>query len=105
MENRIHLYVTRRNAFTWLTAILLAYSVIARIVVFGFTKHAGTVGFWGQIMLPIAATVLYLIIILTAGEECFYNTTIPVGLMALYRASALRLQLKESSSLVCSLPH
>ena len=41
MENRIHLYVTKKNAFTWLTAICLVYSVIARIVVFGFTKHAG----------------------------------------------------------------
>ncbi len=84
MDNRIHLYVSRKNGFTWLTAILLAYSIVARIVVFGFTKHAGTVGFWGQIVLPIAATVLYLIIILTDGTECFYKTTIPVGMMALY---------------------
>ena len=84
MDNRIHLYVSRKNGFTWLTALLLAYSIAARIVVFGFTKHAGTVSFWGQIVLPIAATVLYLIIILTDGTECFYKTTIPVGMMALY---------------------
>ena len=60
------------------------YSLVARVVVFGFTKHAGTVGFWGQIVLPMAATLLYLFIILADGEECFYKTTIPVGMMALY---------------------
>ena len=84
MNDRIHLYVCRKNIFTWLTAILLGYSVIARIVVFGFTSHAGTVGFWGQIMLPIGATLLYLFIILADGEECFFKTTIAVGMMALY---------------------
>ena len=84
MDNHIHLYVSRKNGLTWVASLLLIYSVIARIVVFGFTKHAGTVGFWGQIALPITATVLYLIIILTDGAECFYKTTIPVGMMALY---------------------
>ena len=84
MENRVHLYVTRKNFFTRLASVLLMYSLVARVVVFGFTKHAGTVGFWGQIVLPMAATLLYLFIILADGEECFYKTTIPVGMMALY---------------------
>ena len=84
MENRVHLYVSRQNFFTRLASVLLMYSLVARVVVFGFTKHAGTVGFWGQIVLPMAATLLYLFIILADGEECFYKTTIPVGMMALY---------------------
>ena len=46
MENRVHLYVTRKNFFTRLASVLLMYSLVARVVVFGFTKHAGTVGFW-----------------------------------------------------------
>ena len=50
MENRVHLYVSRQNFFTRLASVLLMYSLVARVVVFGFTKHAGTVGFWGQIV-------------------------------------------------------
>lgn len=84
MGNRVHLYVTRKNFFTWLTSILLGYSLIARIVIFGFTSHAGTVNFWGQVLLPAAATALYLVIILADGKECFYRTTIPMAMMALY---------------------
>lgn len=84
MENRIHLYVSRKNVFTWLMAACLVYSAVARIVVFGFTKHAGTVGFWGQLVLPVAATVLYLLMVLLDGTECFYRTSIPVCMMALY---------------------
>ena len=84
MENRIYLYVSRKNVFTWLMAACLVYSAVARIVVFGFTKHAGTVGFWGQLVLPVAATVLYLLMVLLDGTECFYGTSIPVCMMALY---------------------
>lgn len=86
MENRIHLYINRKNVFTWLMTICLVYSIAARVVVFGFTKHAGTVNFWGQLILPLAATALYLFIILTDGTECFYKTTIPVCMMAIYCA-------------------
>ena len=82
MENRIHLYINRKNVFTWLMTICLVYSIAARVVVFGFTKHAGTVNFWGQLILPLAATALYLFIILTDGTECFYKTTIPATQMA-----------------------
>lgn len=84
MENRIHLYISRKNVFTWLMTICLAYSIVARIVVFGFTKHAGTVHFWGQLALPIAATAMYLFIVLMDGAECFYKTAVPVCMMAVY---------------------
>lgn len=88
MENRVHLYVSRQNFFTRLASVLLMYSLVARVVVFGFTKHAGTVGFWGQIVLPMAPSLLYLFIILADGEECFYKTTIPVGWWRYTAASA-----------------
>lgn len=86
MENRIHLYVSRKNFFTWLTTACMVYSIVARIYIFGFTKHAGTVPFWGQVALPLAATILYLALIWLDGTECFYKTTIPVGMMAIYGA-------------------
>lgn len=86
MENRIHLYINRNNGFTWLMTVCLIYSLVSRIVVFGFTKHAGTIGLWGQLLLPIAATVLYLMIVLLDGTECFYKTSVPVCLMAVYCA-------------------
>lgn len=86
MESRIHLYVNQKNIFTWLMAVFLAYSAAARIVVFGFTRHAGTVGLWGQIVLPVAATIWYLAIVLIDGRECFYRTAIPVCMMSFYCA-------------------
>ena len=84
MDKRIHLYVNQKNVFTWLMAICFLYSAAARIWIFGFTKHAGTVGAWGQLVLPVAATVLFLLIVLLDGKECFYKTSIPVCMMALY---------------------
>ena len=86
MEKKIHLYVNRNNLFTWLMAVCLVYSAVARIVVFGFTRHASTVGLWGQIVLPVAATILYLAIVLMDGKECFYRTTITVCMMSVYCA-------------------
>lgn len=86
MESRIHLYIKRKNVFTWMMTLCLVYATVARIIVFGFTKHAGTIGFWGQLMLPIAATVLYLGIVWMDGTECFYRTSIPVCMMAVYCA-------------------
>lgn len=84
MDKRIHLYVGRKNVFTWLMALCFVYSFAARIWIFGFTKHAGTIGVWGQLFLPLAATLLYLLIVLLDGTECYYRTSIPVCMMAVY---------------------
>ena len=73
MDKRIHLYVNQKNVFTWLMAICFLYSAAARIWIFGFTKHAGTVGTWGQLVLPVAATVLFLLIVLLGhGISLFF---------------------------------
>ena len=84
MEKRIHLFVSRKNIFTWLMAACLLYSSAARIWIFGFGSFSGTVGTWGQIVLPAAAALLYLLIVLLEGTECFYKTSVPVCMMALY---------------------
>ena len=84
MKNRIHLYVSRKNALTWLMALCMVCSAVARIALSGL-KGSGDAHFvWSQIVLPIAAALLYALIALLSGKEQFYKTAIPVWLMALY---------------------
>lgn len=59
MKNRIHLYVSRKNALTWLMALCMVCSAVARIALSGL-KGSGDAHFvWSQIVLPIAAALLY----------------------------------------------
>ena len=39
---------------------------------------------WSQIVLPIAATLLYVLIVLLRGNEMFYKTAIPVWMVTIY---------------------
>lgn len=84
MEKRVHYYVSRKNVLTWLMALSLFGSAVARIV-FACVKGAGsTQSVWSQIVLPTAATLLYVFIVMLAGKEHFYKTAIPVWMMAIY---------------------
>ncbi len=80
MERKIHFYVSRKNALTWLMVLCMVCSAVARILIIG-VKGADV---WSQIILPITATVLYVLIILLSGKEHFYKTAIPIWLMSLY---------------------
>ena len=52
MKNRIHLYVSRKNALTWLMALCMVCSAVARIALSGL-KGSGDAHFvWSQIVLP-----------------------------------------------------
>ena len=84
MEKRIHLYVSRKNALTWLMALCLAGSAVARIAIPGLKGSGDTLYVWSQIVLPIAASLLYAAIALINGDELFYKTAIPVWMMAIY---------------------
>lgn len=84
MKNRIHFYVSPKNAFAWLMALLLAASAITRIMLFQSLPHPGNV--WWHLVLPVAATVLYALITLLQGQEQFYKTAIPVWMLALFAA-------------------
>lgn len=84
MKNRIHFYVSPKNAFAWLMALLLAASAITRIMLFQSLPHPGNV--WWHLVLPAAATVLYALITLLQGQEQFYKTAIPVWMLALFAA-------------------
>lgn len=84
MKNRIHLYVSRKNGLTWLMALCLVASALARIVLPGLKGSGSSAYVWSQIVLPVAATLLFALIALLSGEELFYKTAIPVGMLAIY---------------------
>ena len=84
MERRIHLYVSRKNVLTWVMALCMVCSVVARIVFPGVKGAGDSLQVWSQIVLPVAASVLYMLIALLNGKEMFYKTAIPVWMMAIY---------------------
>ncbi len=86
MEKKIHLYVSRKNALTWLMALCLVGSAVARIVIPCLKGSGESLEVWSQIVLPVAATLLYVLIALINGREMFYKTAIPVWMMGLYFA-------------------
>ena len=86
MEKRIHLYVSRKNVLTWLMALCLVGSAVARIVFPGLKGSGESLEVWSQIVLPVAATLLYVLIALLNGKEMFYKTAIPVWMIGIYYA-------------------
>ena len=86
MEKRIHLYVSRKNVLTWLMALCLVGSAVARIMIPCMKGDWGTLEVWSQIVLPVGATLLFVLIVLINGREMFYKSAIPVWLMGLYFA-------------------
>lgn len=89
MEKRIHYYVSRKNALTWLMALCLVCSAVARIVLSGGKGTGDALYVWSQIILPTTATLLYVLIVLLKGKEHFYKTAIPMWMTALYYAFAV----------------
>ena len=66
-------------------AVCMICSAVARIVLIGLKGSDEELQVWRQIVLPIAAGLLYAIICLCNGKERFYKTAIPfVMLMAYY---------------------
>ena len=84
MEKRIHFYVSRKNVLTWLMTLCMVCSAVTRIVFSGVKGTGNTLDVWSQIVLPVAASLLYVFIVLTSGKEMFYKTAIPVWMMVIY---------------------
>ena len=84
MEKRNHLYVNRKNGLTWLMAVCMVGSAVARIALPGVKGTGEAQNVWSQIVLPVAATLLYALIVLLDGEERFYKTAIPIWMLGLY---------------------
>ncbi len=87
MEKREYYYVSRKNAFTWISAILMLFSAVARIALFcgrGVALGADSSAvMWFQIFLPAFACLLFVALILFSGETHFYRTAIPIWLFAI----------------------
>ena len=86
MEKRVHLFVSRKNVLTWLMALCMVCSAVTRIAVSGMKGTGDSLYVWSQIVLPVAAALLYALIVLTNGKELFYKTAIPVWMAAIYSA-------------------
>ena len=84
MKTATHLYVSRKNVLTWLMALCMVASAVARIAFPGLKGSGDSLNVWSQIILPIAATTLYALIALFSGEEFFFKTAIPVWMMVIY---------------------
>lgn len=80
MEKRINYFVSRKNLLTWLMALCMVCSAVARVL---FVDVKG-VDMWSQILLPMAAALLYAINCLLDGKEHFYRTAIPVWMINIY---------------------
>lgn len=86
MEKRVHYYVSRKNVLTWLMALCMTGSAVARIVFACMKGAAEYSNVWSQIVLPVAAILLYVAIDMLAGKEHFYKTAIPVWMMCIHYA-------------------
>ena len=67
-------------------ALCLVGSAVTRIAFAGLKGSGSDFSVWSQIVLPVAATLLFVLITLVNGKEMFYKTAIPVWLLGLYYA-------------------
>jgi len=88
MEKRVTYYVSRKNPLTWLAALLMVGSAGLRIAYF-CGKGADATTMWLQIVLPIAACLIFALQLLLDGKEHFYRTATPVTLMAVYFSAVI----------------
>ena len=84
MKNRTHFFVSKKNVLTWLMTLCMVCSAVARIVFVGMKGTDGTLQVWSQIVLPIAAALLFALIVLLNGREHFYKSAIPVWMICIY---------------------
>ena len=84
MKNRTNYFVSNKNVLTWLMALCMLGSAVTRIVFVGMKGIDSTAQVWSQIVLPIAAGVLFALIVLLSGKEEFYKTAIPVWMICIY---------------------
>ena len=99
MERKIHFYVKRNSVLTWMMMLCMICSALTRMVLPGWKGTGETLTVWSQILLPIAAAMLYMLIVLLRGDEMFYKTAIPVWMMAGYAAT--RIHDAVDSNLLC----
>lgn len=86
MKNRLHFYVDGKNGWIVLMVLCMVLSSLSRIWIVG-VKGIGACGSaWWQIVLPVAAALLYAFIGCFNGKEFFFKTAISGWMMAAYSA-------------------
>ena len=83
MEKRVSYYVSRKSVLVWLSALVMTASAALRIA-YSCGKGADASTMWFQIVLPAAACLIYVLILLLSGQERFYRTAIPAFMLAIY---------------------
>lgn len=78
-------YVSRKNVLTWVCALILLGAAFVRIAAVTFWKGEGVSSskMWFAVILPTAATVIYVLQILTNANQRFYKTAIPVWILCI----------------------
>ena len=89
MERRISLFVSKKNPITWIAALCVLASAVMRIVLESINS-VPCENVWGLVVLPVAASALYLMVALIWGKEMFYKTALAVWLLAIYYGINLR---------------
>ena len=82
MEKRLHLYVKRNHAATWLMAVCMGASSVATVVMSRGKVFTST-GIWCGIVLPCVCVIWYALVVLLSGKERFYKTAIPVWVLGI----------------------
>ena len=83
MEKRVSYYVSRKSVLVWLSALVMTASAVLRIA-YSCGKGADASTMWFQIVLPVTACLIYVLILLLSGQERFYRTAIPAFMLAIY---------------------
>ena len=86
MTQAVRYYVSRKNAMTWIAALMSVAAVALQILAlcFGEAEQIRTVNIWFQKALPIAALLLFVMQILIWGDKSLYRTTTPVFWVCVY---------------------
>ncbi len=90
MKKRDTYFVSNKNVLTWLAAILMIGSAGLRIAIF-CGKGAETTTVWWLCILPVAAALIYGLILLLDSKEHFYRTLVPWIGFGIYSVAALTL--------------
>ncbi len=86
--NQLRYYVSRKNVTTWLAVLLSIAAVVffALGLAYGEDAVISTVNFWFQKVLPMAASLLFALLVLICGPKTFYRTSTAVFLGCVYFA-------------------
>lgn len=80
MKKRTSYYVTRSNVLTWVAA-LLALAAAVGFVVYAALSRAGTTAVWIFCVLPVAASLHFILTVLVHGKERLYLLAISFWLL------------------------